>query len=117
MTNYPKAILDELCIKIKNYPRFSSQEIEKLDNRFENLKKIQDIFLNCYYDSPNTNKLYEELISDKQTDFSRYNYFYASFLVSSGNRVKMSGWLEREDTDLLFFDNIFKEQEPNNNAL
>ena len=29
MTNYPKAILDELCIKIKNYPRFSSQEIEK----------------------------------------------------------------------------------------
>ena len=29
----------------------------------------------------------------------------------------MSGWLEREDTDLLFFDNIFKEQEPNNNAL
>ena len=62
-----------------------SQEIEKLDNRFENLKKIQDIFLNCYYDSPNTNKLYEELISDKQTDFSRYNYFYASFLVSSGN--------------------------------
>ena len=38
-------------------------------------------------------------------------------LVSSGNRVKMSGWLEREDTDLLFFDNIFKQQEPNNNAL
>jgi len=29
----------------------------------------------------------------------------------------MSGWLEREDTDLLFFDNIFKEQELNNNAL
>ena len=29
MTNYPKAILDELCIKIKSYPRFSLQEIEK----------------------------------------------------------------------------------------
>ena len=29
MTNYPKAILDELCIKIKNYPRFSLHEIEK----------------------------------------------------------------------------------------
>ena len=36
-------------------------------------------------------------------------------LVSSGKRVKMSGWLEREDTDLLFFDNIFKEQGSNNN--
>ena len=22
----------------------------------------------------------------------------------------MSGWLEREDTDLLFFDNIFKDE-------
>jgi tetratricopeptide (TPR) repeat protein len=28
--------------------------------------------------------LFEELISNEKTDFSRYNYFYASFLFSSG---------------------------------
>ena len=29
----------------------------------------------------------------------------------------MSGWLEREDTDLLFFENIFKEENENDQAL
>ena len=59
-------------------------EINKIDERFENLKKIQNIFLNCYFDSPNTENLYKELISSKKTDFSRYNYFYASFIANSG---------------------------------
>ena len=59
-------------------------DIEKIDERFENLKKIQNIFLNCYFDSHNTENLYKELISNKKTDFSRYNYFYASFMANSG---------------------------------
>ena len=29
MTNYPKSVLDALCLKIKDYPRFSISEIEK----------------------------------------------------------------------------------------
>ena len=63
-------------------------EIKKIDERFENLKKIQNIFLNCYFDSPNTENLYKELISNKKTDFSRYNYFYASFMANSGRTNK-----------------------------
>ncbi len=59
-------------------------EFKKIDERFENLKKIQNIFLNCYFDNPNTESLYKELISNKTTDFSRYNYFYASFMANSG---------------------------------
>jgi len=59
-------------------------ELKKLDKRFENLKKIQSIFLNCYYNNPNTDKLFNELNSDKRTDFSRYNYFHASYAVSYG---------------------------------
>ena len=59
-------------------------EINKIDERFENFKKIQNIFLNCYFDSSNTENLYKELISNKKTDFSRYNYFYASFMANSG---------------------------------
>jgi tetratricopeptide (TPR) repeat protein len=61
----------------------ASLEFEKLDQRFENLKKIQTVFLNCYFSSSNTNNLFEELVSNKKTDFSRYNYFYASFAASS----------------------------------
>ena len=59
-------------------------ELKKLDKRFENLKKIQNVFLNCYYNSSNTKNLYLELILNKKTDFSRYNYFYASYANSSG---------------------------------
>ena len=61
----------------------ATEKLEKLDQRFENLKKIKNIFLNCYFNSPNTNNLYEKLLSNEKTDFSRYNYFYASFAASS----------------------------------
>ena len=59
-------------------------EVKKLDERFENLKKIQSVFLNCFYNNSNTNKLFIELNSNKKIDFSRYNYFHASYAVSSG---------------------------------
>ena len=62
----------------------ATQELKKLDDRFENLKKIQNVFLNCYFNSSTTNNLFESLISDKKTDFSRYNYFYASYAASTG---------------------------------
>ena len=59
-------------------------ELKKIDERFENLKKIQNVFLNCYYDSANTNNLFRELTSDKKVDFSRYAYFHASYANSLG---------------------------------
>jgi tetratricopeptide (TPR) repeat protein len=59
-------------------------ELNELDERFENLKKIQIVFLNCFYNSSKINNLFEELISNEKTDFSRYNYFYASYLANSG---------------------------------
>ncbi len=63
----------------------ASINLKKLDERFENLKKIQNIFLNCYFNDQNTNNLFKELTSSKNIDFSRYNYFHASFLVNSGD--------------------------------
>ena len=58
--------------------------LEKLDARFENLKKIQNVFLHCYFESQDTEKLFIDLISNQKTDFSRYNYFYASYAASNG---------------------------------
>ena len=62
----------------------ASLELEKLDERFENLKKIQEVFLNCFFNSSNTENLFNDLISNEKIDFSRYNYFYASYLRSQG---------------------------------
>ena len=69
---------------------YASLQLEKLDKRFENLKKIQNVFLNCYYNSSNTNKLFIELNSNNKIDFSRYSYFHASYTASSGkiNKAK-----------------------------
>ncbi len=59
-------------------------KINELDGRFENLKKIQNVFLNCFFDSNDTPAFFNELVSDKKTDFSRYNYFFAKYLLSIG---------------------------------
>jgi len=63
-------------------------KLEKLDERFGNLKNIQKVFLHCYFNSPNTNSLFKELTSNKKIDFSRYNYFYASYLATLGKTDK-----------------------------
>ncbi len=65
-------------------------DYQKLDARFENLKKIENAFLNCHFDSSKTNNLFLELVQDQKTDFSRYNYFYASYVASKGkiNKAK-----------------------------
>ena len=60
-------------------------ELKKLDKRFDNLKKIQNVLLNCYYSSPITNKLFIDLNSNNNIDFSRYIYFHSSYIASSGN--------------------------------
>jgi tetratricopeptide (TPR) repeat protein len=63
---------------------YATQELNKLDKRFENLKKIQRVFLNCYYKSSSTNELFADLNSNNKIDFSRYHYFHASYAASSG---------------------------------
>ena len=59
-------------------------ELKKIDDRFENFKKIQNVFLNCYFNSLDTNNLFSEIISNQNTDYSRYNYFHASYVASTG---------------------------------
>ena len=63
---------------------YASLQLQKIDKRFKNLKKIQNIFLNCYYGSSNTNELFVEMNLNNKIDFSRYNYFHASYTASLG---------------------------------
>ena len=60
-------------------------ELDKSDERFENLKSIQKVFLYCFFNSPNTKNLFNQLTTNEKKDFSRYNYFYASYEATSGN--------------------------------
>ncbi len=68
--------------------------LDQLDNRFENLKKIQTVFLNCYFNTEKTEILFDELLLNEKTDFSRYNYFYAKYLESEGSTEKVKTIIE-----------------------
>ena len=62
--------------------------LNKLDTRLENLNRIQNVFINCFLESKKTDELFKKLTSDENTDFSRYNYFYAKYLNSIGKKNK-----------------------------
>ena len=69
-------------------------ELDKSDDRFQNLKSIQNVFLSCYFRDNKTVQLYDEMISNKKTDFSRYIYFYADYLENNGKKNKAKKIIE-----------------------
>ena len=55
--------------------------LEKIPRPYSHLKSTQYIFLQCYFDSPNTRKSLEELINNANYNFSRYNFFLTNYLL------------------------------------
>ena len=55
----------------------ANEKFKLISPQYENIKKINNIFLNCYFDTKNVEKEFQNLINDKTTDFSRYTFFYA----------------------------------------
>ena len=63
----------------------ANEKFKLISPQYENIKKINNIFLNCYFDTKNLETEFQNLIDDKTTDFSRYTFFYA-MLLNSGLR-------------------------------
>ena len=55
---------------------------EKIPKRYDNLKRIQNSFLHCYFDTTETESSFKELIGNEKTGFSRYNFFLVNYLLS-----------------------------------
>ena len=66
----------------------AKSDFNQLDDRFDNLKKIQNTFLHCFFMSEKTDTLFKELLSDEKTNFSRYNYFYAKYFENINQKDK-----------------------------
>ena len=62
--------------------------INKIIEKFENIKKIQKAFVGCFYNSINTEKIFLNLLNDPNIDFSRYNFFYANYYLNNNNIPK-----------------------------
>ena len=89
-----KTALQELLIKtILSWIKIEKDKLnyyeanslfDKLDQRFNNIKEIQKVFVSCYFDTPNSNLEFEKLIGNKSTNFSRYSFFYIDQLIKKG---------------------------------
>ena len=68
----------------------ANEKFKLISPQYENIKKINNIFLNCYFDTKNLEREFQKLISDKTTDFSRYTFFYANYLYKKNLTKKAS---------------------------
>ncbi|MDC3014393.1 hypothetical protein OAZ84_00080 [Candidatus Pelagibacter sp.] len=63
------------------------KEKKFLDDKknFGRLSYISETFQKCYLDDPYTGRYFSKLINDPESDFTRYIYFYISYLVENDN--------------------------------
>ena len=61
--------------------RESFDTLEKIPTPYRHLKKIQKGFLKCYFDMKDTQIFFEEIIQNKDYNFSRYKFFLVNYLL------------------------------------
>ena len=77
--------------------------LEKIPKPYHHLKKIQEVFLKCYFDHQDTQNFFQEIIKNKNYNFSRYNFFLANYLLFN----------EKDETALKIIQNARKENSSN----
>lgn len=66
----------------------SFEILDKIPPRYKHLKQTQSAFLNCFLDTDNTQKSFEELLYNENYNFSRYNFFLANYLLSKNKMTE-----------------------------
>ena len=119
---------DDFVFTIKNYGKFrdytipfshiinaylnpfsnnieSFQFFNKVPKRYNNLKLIQDSFLQCYFNTPKTIGSFKKLTSDENFNFSRYNFFLANYLLHKNKKEEakkvITAGREKHESNLL----------------
>jgi tetratricopeptide (TPR) repeat protein len=60
---------------------FKNKKILEENQNFGNLSLIAETFQRCYLDDNNTDSFFLKLINNSETDYSRYIYFYLTYLI------------------------------------
>ena len=66
----------------------SFRTLEKIPRPYRHFTKTQNSFLKCYFDSSDTENSFEEIIQDKNYNFSRYNFFLANYYLFKDKNVE-----------------------------
>ncbi len=75
------------------------KEKNYFENRtsYGNLSKISDAFQKCYLDDRNTENYFLEVINESDSDYSRYVFFYVSYLIEKGRFSNIRNILSEYD--------------------
>ena len=75
------------------------KEKKYFENRtsYGNLSKISDAFQKCYLDDRNTENYFLKVINENDSDYSRYVFFYVSYLIEKGRVSKIPNVLSEYD--------------------
>jgi tetratricopeptide (TPR) repeat protein len=52
--------------------------LDSIPKKFKNLTNIQKTFAYCYFDSPKTSQMFEQLTSNSDVNYSRYLFFHSN---------------------------------------
>ena len=72
----------------ENNKKDSLKFLDKIPERYSNLKQIQNSFLQCYFDTSETQATFEHLIDNEDFTFSRYNFFLANYLLFKNKNIE-----------------------------
>ena len=95
--------------------------IELLKSRSNNIAMIQEMFANCYLEKSNTEKEFKNIITNKKSNFSRYNFFFANHLANKNKKNEATQFINlasKEYPRILLinqFKNVLNEREDNKN--
>jgi len=71
----------------QNNKKESLEYIKKIPTPYRHLKKIQHTFLQCYFDD-DTETAFQQLTTNEEYNFSRYNFFLANYLLHKNKTTK-----------------------------
>jgi Tfp pilus assembly protein PilF len=76
---------------------FEHKEIQKEKQKFGNLSLISETFQKCYLDDKNTGSFFSRLINSDTADYSRYIYFYLTYLIDKNQIDEANSTIEDLD--------------------
>ena len=78
---------------------------DRIPDRYNNLKKIQNSLLHCYFNSSETLGVFNKLIEHQDYSFSRYNFFLSNYLFFNNKEEQAAKVIargkEKHHTNLL----------------
>ncbi|MAV76845.1 MAG: hypothetical protein CMG02_00635 [Candidatus Marinimicrobia bacterium] len=86
--NILKTSLINWAVIEKSKQKEGLSSIKKIPERYVNFKIIQKTLAECYFQTSEVEKYFNEIAENKETNFSRYFFFYGNYLFNKNNVTK-----------------------------